>query len=67
MFKRLNNRKKYVGSGMGLSIANRLLNRIGGEISILRSEKSQGTTFLVKVPKLNLEPVVEPKEALVGY
>jgi len=47
MFKRLNNRENYPGSGLGLSIAHKLVTKIGGDISILRSEENKGTTFKV--------------------
>jgi len=54
MFKRLNNRKAYTGSGMGLSVAQRLLEKIDGKISVLRSRESEGSTFLVNIPELEL-------------
>ena len=47
MFKRLNNRESYSGSGLGLSIAQKLIRKLDGEISIVRSEKNVGTTFKV--------------------
>jgi len=50
LFKRLNHRGAYAGSGLGLSIAQRLIESIGGTISIASSQLKQGTTILVKFP-----------------
>lgn len=50
MFKRLNNREDYKGSGLGLSISRKILEKIGGTISILRSKEDQGSTFIINFP-----------------
>jgi len=51
MFKRLNVRNAYNnGSGLGLSIVKKLAERIGGDISLIRSEKNKGSTFLLSFP-----------------
>lgn len=52
MFRRLNSRDAYFGSGLGLSIAQRLIEKIDGEISVLHSQENKGSTFLVRFPKL---------------
>jgi light-regulated signal transduction histidine kinase (bacteriophytochrome) len=49
MFKRLNNREKYTGSGMGLAICKKILARYGGEIWI-QSEENKGSTFYFTLP-----------------
>ena len=50
MFKRLNRRDKYGGSGLGLSIAKKMIEKIGGTISILKSGVNQGTIFSLSFP-----------------
>jgi len=52
MFKRLNNRENYTGAGLGLSIAKRLIEKINGNIQIVRSSKEAGSTFLISFPGL---------------
>ncbi len=53
MFKRLNNRRNHPGAGLGLSIARKLMKKIGGNVTILRSKENEGTTFLVRFPAVN--------------
>jgi PAS domain S-box-containing protein len=48
-FKRLVGRSEYEGSGIGLAIARRIVERHGGEITV-RSIPSQGTEFTVTLP-----------------
>jgi signal transduction histidine kinase len=48
-FERLVGRDKYPGSGMGLAICRRIVERHGGEI-MARSVPGQGTTFIVTLP-----------------
>ena len=55
LFKRLNHRDNYTGSGLGLSIAQRLIKGIGGDIAIFHSKLNHGTTMLVSFPVETLE------------
>ena len=50
MFERLNDRGSYEGTGLGLSIVKKLLSKLGGTISIDRSELNVGTTFKISMP-----------------
>lgn len=44
VFKRLHNRDKYSGTGVGLSIAKKSVESLGGTINVI-SEKGKGSTF----------------------
>ena len=51
LFKRLNNRNEYKGSGMGLNIAQKLVQKMNGNLIIWDSELGKGTTFLLTIDK----------------
>lgn len=66
-FRQLENSQKEIrieGSGLGLAITQRLINAIGGQISV-QSEEGKGSHFTVKLPimkgQLNL-PIDIPEE-----
>jgi PAS domain S-box-containing protein len=48
-FRRLHSRNEYEGSGMGLAICNRIVERHGGAITAT-SEIGKGSTFIVTLP-----------------
>jgi PAS domain S-box-containing protein len=48
-FQRLHNRQEYEGSGMGLAICRRIVERHGGEITA-HSVLNRGATFVVTLP-----------------
>lgn len=50
IFQRLNQRSKYDGSGIGLSVAKKIMEVHGGNIRVT-SEPGQGSTFTLTFPK----------------
>ncbi len=53
MFKRLNNRDAYKGSGLGLSFAKKIIEQMNGTITLLNSQNNEGSTFLIQIPVFN--------------
>jgi signal transduction histidine kinase len=49
MFERLHGRTQYEGSGIGLAICKRIVERHGGTITV-DSTVGKGTTFTVSLP-----------------
>ena len=48
-FQRLHNRNEYEGTGMGLAICRKIIERHGGNIRA-RSELGKGSTFIIRLP-----------------
>lgn len=49
MFKRLQSRQEAKGSGLGLSVCKKIVQRLGGDIT-LKSIPEKGSTFTIKIP-----------------
>ncbi len=52
MFKRLNNRNQYTGSGIGLSICKKIIEKYGGKIWV-ESTPGKGTSFKFILPAID--------------
>ncbi|MEM6764506.1 MAG: ATP-binding protein [Bacteroidota bacterium] len=52
LFNRLHTSSEFEGTGIGLSICKRIVEKLGGTIWV-ESEEGKGTTFFVRLPALN--------------
>ncbi len=66
MFKRLHSRREFEGSGIGLAIVQKLLNKINGNIKVEKSILGEGTTFLISLPKEGQSPTLVSNNALAS-
>jgi signal transduction histidine kinase len=48
-FQRLHSRSEYDGTGMGLAICRKIIERHGGNIRA-ESEQGKGSTFIIRLP-----------------
>jgi len=61
MFKRLQNREQYQGTGMGLSNCKKIIDKLGGEIWI-ESDGQHGTTFFFTLPAFSRFATTDQKK-----
>jgi signal transduction histidine kinase len=58
VFQRLHGRNEYEGTGMGLAIARRIVERHGGTITA-RSAPGEGATFIVTLPVSRIKDSID--------
>jgi len=59
IFKRLNRRENYVGSGVGLSLVKLATEKCKGSVELLESQLGKGSTFMLSFPLLDSVPPVK--------
>lgn len=65
MFKRLHDQETYEGTGVGLALCHRIVEKLGGKIW-LESEVNHGTTFYFSLPVSSPQPATS-SELLPSY
>ena len=64
MFQRLHGRAEYEGTGIGLAVCKRIIDRHGGNITA-KSKPGQGATFIITLPVI--QPKGEPRDEKEEY
>jgi len=65
MFKRLHGRDEFEGTGIGLAVCKKIVERCGGTITV-QSQLGQGSTFLLTLPMERSDEIACESESGVG-
>jgi signal transduction histidine kinase len=60
MFKRLHGRSEYPGTGIGLALCHKIVNRLGGRIWLETPSVGTGTVFRFTLPDAEVSAEVTP-------
>jgi signal transduction histidine kinase len=63
IFQRLHTNRAYEGTGIGLAIVQKAVNKLGGKVR-LESEPGKGSTFIIRLPR---EAAEVEKRAASGF
>jgi signal transduction histidine kinase len=61
VFQRLHGRQEYEGTGIGLAVCRRIVDRHGGKITA-QSKPGEGATFIVQLPVRQFKQPTPPHE-----